>query len=147
MVSVILSVHSSDGNIQPECRYCIYNEGSQPCGNGNGRRDLTGSRTDSEVFFFTDNDSLLCTRRCDNLGICIDHNDRYQTDHNGADGFPQYNSSRTCGCSRNGCDTGKCVSGTVPGMGNDDLWKITGGTCNDRSNCVKLNTSENTKES
>ena len=33
------------------------------------------------------------------------------------------------------------------GMGNDDLWKITGGTSNDRSNCVKLNTSENTKES
>ena len=133
--------------MQPECRYCIYNEGSQPYGNGNGRRDLTGSRTDSEVFFFTDNDSLLCTRRCDNFGICIDHNDRYQTDHNGADGFPQYNSSRTCGCSRNGCDTGKCVSGTVPGMGNDDFWKITGGTSNDRSNCVKLNTSENTKES
>ena len=112
-----------------------------------GLPTATYSQNDSEVFFFTDNDSLLCTRRCDNLGICIDHNDRYQTDHNGADGFPQYNSSRTCGCSRNGCDTSKCVSGTVPGMGNDDLWKITGGTSNDRSNCVKLNTSENTKES
>ena len=29
------------------------------------------------------------------------------------------NSSRTCGCSRNGCDTGKCSTCTAPCMGNN----------------------------
>ena len=66
----------------------------------------------------------------------------YEADYNRADGFPQYNSCWTCGCSRHGCDSGKCITGTVPGLGNDYILKITGSSCNYRSDCVKLNSAK-----
>lgn len=65
-----------------------HNKGRQPCGNGAGSSDITGSRIDSEVFFSAYNNSVLCTRRCDNLCICFDYNDGNQTDHDRANGFP-----------------------------------------------------------
>ncbi len=48
----------------------------------------------------------------------------------------------TCSSSRNGCDTGKCFTGTVPGMGDNNFRKISGCSCNDCSNCVKFNPSK-----
>ena len=116
---------TSDSNLQPECRYCIYNKSYQPQSAWNCCCDSDGGRIDPEIF-------------C----ICINCNDRYEADYNRADGFPQYNSCWTCSCSRHGCDSGKCITGTVPGLGNDYIWKITGSSCNYRSDCVKLNSAK-----
>ena len=34
------------------------------------------------------------------------------------------------------------MTGTVPGLGNDYIWKITGSSCNYCSDCVKLNSAK-----
>ena len=94
------------------------------------------------ILINTDYDSLLRAGRSNNFCICINCNDRYEADYNRADGFPQYNSCWTCSCSRHGCDSGKCITGTVPGLGNDYIWKITGSSCNYCSDCVKLNSAK-----
>ena len=41
-----------------------------------------------KFFFSAYDNSVLCTRRCDNLCICFDYNDGNQTDHDRANGFP-----------------------------------------------------------
>ena len=131
-----------DSNLQPECRYCIYNKSYQPQSAWNCCCNSDGGRIDSEIFINTDYDSLLRAGRSNNFCICINCNDRYEADYNRADGFPQYNSCWTCSCSRHGCDSGKCITGTVPGLGNDYIWKITGSSCNYCSDCVKLNSAK-----
>ena len=133
---------TSDSNLQPECRYCIYNKVISRRVLGIAAAILMAAGLIPKFFINIDYDSLLRAGRCNNFCICINCNDWYEADYNRADGFPQYNSCWTCSCSRHGCDSGKCITGTVPGLGNDYIWKITGSSCNYRSDCVKLNSAK-----
>ena len=67
-------------NLQPERRNRCHNQSNQQKSNGIICSDPACSRTDPEVFLFTDYHSLLCTGWCNHFCICIHCHDRYEAD-------------------------------------------------------------------
>ena len=82
------------------------------------------------------------TRRCNDFGIRIDCNDRYQACRTAATYIPQHFNHWSCSCTWNGDHTVFRCTCKFPGMGDNGIWKITGCCYNNRGNFAQFDSSK-----
>lgn len=95
-----------------------------------------------EILSAVDNDSAVCTRRCNDFGIRIDCNDRYQACRTAATYIPQHFNHWSCSRTWNGDHTVFRCTCKFPGMGDNGIWKITGCCYNNRGNFAQFDSSK-----
>ena len=113
---------SADCFLQSECRYRYYDKSYQSFCTRNVCGYSADCRSGAEVFCTADNHSAVCAWWSNDFCICFYRNDRYQADHKSADELSKYFYCWFVGCAWCWCDTGVCVSGNVPGMGDNCIW-------------------------
>ena len=133
---------TSDSYFQPKCGNCCNYKGCEPHGAWTGGSDYSACRVRPEILSAVDNDSAVCTRRCNDFGIRIDCNDRYQACRTAATYIPQHFNRWSCGCTWNGNHTVFRCTCKFSGMGDNGIWKITGCCHNNRGNFAKFDSSK-----
>ena len=133
---------TSDSYFQPKCGNCCNYKGCEPHGAWTGGSDYSACRVRPEILSAVDNDSAVCTRRCNDFGIRIDCNDRYQACRTAATYIPQHFNHWSCSRTWNGDHTVFRCTCKFPGMGDNGIWKITGCCHNNRGNFAKFDSSK-----